>query len=244
MNDFTQNILAHFEQANATRVDADILQPAKILLDLYGEAMRARAYITQDPLRGELMLRPDFTVPVVQRHMADRAEPARYCYAGPVFRQPDFNGNRQSEHIQVGYEVLDDGNPAILEAEVFALFLKATHPAAVNAIVGDVGLLIAAIDALATTDARKTALKRHIWRPQRFQNLLDRFGGPIDVPEPAPGGPQIGLRTAADVAARHAQRTRDAGSPPIAGADIAAIKALLAITAPFADVPQALAPIT
>ncbi|MDC3265334.1 hypothetical protein OAU61_04555, partial [Planktomarina temperata] len=44
---------------------ADILQPADVLLDLYGEDIRARAYVTSDPLRGEQMLRPDFTVPVV-----------------------------------------------------------------------------------------------------------------------------------------------------------------------------------
>ncbi len=39
------------------------------LLDLYGEDIRARAYVTSDALRGEQMLRPDFTVPVVQMHM-------------------------------------------------------------------------------------------------------------------------------------------------------------------------------
>ena len=44
----------------------------RLLLDLYGEDIRARAYVTSDALRGEQMLRPDFTVPVVQMHMAER----------------------------------------------------------------------------------------------------------------------------------------------------------------------------
>ena len=66
-----------FEAAGAIPVETSILQPAETLLDLYGEDIRARAYVTSDALRGEQMLRPDFTVPVVQMHMEHGAEPAR-----------------------------------------------------------------------------------------------------------------------------------------------------------------------
>ena len=90
-------LLAVFEATGAVRVEADILQQADVLLDLYGEDIRARAYVTSDPLRGEQMLRPDFTVPVVQRHMAVSAEPARYTYAGPVFRYQDSATGRAAQ---------------------------------------------------------------------------------------------------------------------------------------------------
>lgn len=69
---------ALFEVAGARSVEAPVLVPAEALLDLYGEDIRARAYTTSDTLRGEQMLRPDFTVPVVQMHMRQGAEPARY----------------------------------------------------------------------------------------------------------------------------------------------------------------------
>ena len=65
-NAAAERIYAAFLAAGAAPVEADILQPAEVLLDLYGEDIRARAYVTQDPLQGEMMLRPDFTVPVVQ----------------------------------------------------------------------------------------------------------------------------------------------------------------------------------
>ena len=81
-----QQILAAFRAAGAVEVAPDILLEAETLLDLYGEDIRARAYVTQDPIRGEMMLRPDFTVPVVQMHMRNGAEPALYCYLGEVFR--------------------------------------------------------------------------------------------------------------------------------------------------------------
>ena len=61
-----ERLMAGFVAAGAVPVEADILQPAGTLLDLYGEDIRARAYVTDDPVRGEMMLRPDFTVPVVQ----------------------------------------------------------------------------------------------------------------------------------------------------------------------------------
>ncbi|MGB0799397.1 MAG: ATP phosphoribosyltransferase regulatory subunit, partial [Planktomarina sp.] len=124
----TARLLDLFQGAGAHRIEADILQPAGTLLDLYGEDIRARAYVTSDPLRGEQMLRPDFTVPVVQRHMAESAEPARYTYAGVVFRSQEDDPTRASEYDQVGFEVFDRGDPALIEAEVFALFHKTLAP--------------------------------------------------------------------------------------------------------------------
>ena len=112
---------ATFEAAGAVVVEPPVLQPAETLLDLYGEDIRARAYITSDALRGEQMLRPDFTVPVVQMHMAHGAEPARYTYAGEVFRRQEEDPDRASEYLQVGYEVFDRTNPAAADAEVFAM---------------------------------------------------------------------------------------------------------------------------
>ena len=125
-----QRLRAVFEAAGAVPVEADILQPAETLLDLYGEDIRARAYVTSDPVRGELMLRPDFTVPVVQMHMANGADPARYTYAGEVFRKQEAGSARATEYLQVGYELFDGTDPARADAEVFALFAEVLAPLA------------------------------------------------------------------------------------------------------------------
>ena len=88
-----------FAAKGAQVVKADVLQPAETLLDLYGEDIRGRAYLTADPLRGEMVLRPDFTVPVVQMHMESHADPARYTYAGKVFRKQDTDETLSLIHI-------------------------------------------------------------------------------------------------------------------------------------------------
>ncbi|MFD1911676.1 ATP phosphoribosyltransferase regulatory subunit [Halodurantibacterium flavum] len=239
-----EGFLAAFRQAGAEPVEADILQPAEILLDLYGEDIRGRAYVTNDPLRGEMMLRPDFTVPVVQMHMAEGADPARYCYLGEVFRKQEHRGTRPAEFLQVGYEVFDRAAPSSADAEVFALFADLLAPLGLRAATGDMGILTAAVAGLRTSAPRKAALMRHIWRPRRFRALLDRFGGRAPVPElrarmlahigSAPvetlldqAGPFIGLRGAGEIAARVAQLQEDAATPSLAQGEVDLLDDLL-----------------
>ncbi|MBC7131852.1 MAG: ATP phosphoribosyltransferase regulatory subunit [Roseovarius sp.] len=231
---------ARFEAAGAEPVETAILQPAEVLLDLYGEDIRARAYVTSDTLRGEQMLRPDFTVPVVQMHMTDGAEPARYTYAGEVFRRQEEDARRANEYIQVGFEIFAREAPEAADAEVFALFFDILRPLGLRAATGDIGILMAAVAGLDTTEARKAALMRHIWRPRRFRALIDRYAGRTPVPEaraallaqadPMAGAePFIGLRGPDEIAARIAALRADAAAGPLSGAQVDLLDALLAV---------------
>ena len=244
-----ERLFAAFQSSGAVPVDADILLPAETLLDLYGEDIRARAYVTHDPLRGEMMLRPDFTVPVVQAHMAGGADPARYCYLGEVFRQQDGRPNRPSEYLQVGFELFDRSAPEAADAEVFALFARLLADLSLRPATGDIGILMAAVRGVTTTPRRKAALLRHIWRPRRFRALLDRFSGRAPVPPHrvklletlAKGAPAdlisaagtfVGLRRPDEIATRAAALVEDADSPPIAAPEAALLYDLLSLEAP------------
>ena len=238
---------ARFEAAGAVPVDPAILQPAEVLLDLYGEDIRGRAYVTADPSRGETMLRPDFTVPVVRMHMAHGAEPARYTYAGEVFRRQELDPDRASEYLQAGFEIFDRENPAAADAEVFALFSDLLGEHGLRPVTGDIGIVTAAVAGLGASPAREAALMRHLWRPRRFRALLDRFSGKTAVPpsraallataDPMTGAsPVIGLRSEAEIAARIAALRTDAAEPPLARDLVALIDAVLSVreTCPFA----------
>lgn len=201
-------LLARFERKGASRVEPGYLLPAETLLDLYGEAIRARAFRTQDPIHGETILRPDFTVPVVEAHMATGADIARYAYAGPVWRRQSYGVSRSREYWQVGLELLGDTNRAVADAEVFAAIREALGAGAEVPMTGDLAFLFAAIDGIRTSEARKAALRRHVWRPGRFKRLLERFAGVApfdtdtrDLPEEVPGEVQ-GLRSGSEIAAR------------------------------------------
>lgn len=227
-----------FEGQGAAVVEPPILQPAETLLDLYGEDIRARAYVTSDALRGEQMLRPDYTLPVVQMHMAHGADPARYTYAGEVFRRQESDPARANEFIQVGYEVFDRTDPAAADAEVFALIAEALRGLPVSAVTGDIGILMAAVAGLDTTRRRKDALMRHIWRPRRFRALLDRFAGKTPVPparaallagHASSDAPLIGLRSETEIADRIAALHEDAEASPLSVGQVELIQSLLDI---------------
>ena len=233
-------LLAFFEARGGQRVETDILQPAEILLDLYGEDIRARAFTTSDPVMGEVMLRPDFTVPVVSMHMTNGAEPARYTYAGKVFRKQEEAAHRAAEYYQVGYEVFDRDDPAGADAEVFALMAEVLAPIGLHPATGDMGLLLAAVRGLRTTERRKAALLRHVWRPRRFRALLDRFAGRAPMPagradlltKPDPmasDAPLIGLRGADEIAERIEILREDMAAPPISAQEVALLDDLMAL---------------
>jgi ATP phosphoribosyltransferase regulatory subunit len=246
-----------FVAAGAVPVEAEALQPAEILLDLYGEDIRGRAYVTDDPVDGEQMLRPDFTVPVVQMHMAEGAEPARYTYNGPVWRKQEPGAGRAKEYLQVGYELFDRHDPAASDAEVFALFHEILKAYGLRMATGDVGLLAAAIEGLSTTARRKERLKRQIWRPARFRQLLDWYSGKADnLPSRvalleqvaskgaktvlADAAPLYGLRSEAEVLARIESLRDDAQATPIPAGEVEVMDALLAVHGPAGDALQSL----
>ncbi len=247
----TTRLLAAFRAAGADEVDAECLQPAETLLDLYGEDIRARAYVTSDPVQGEMMLRPDFTVPVVQMHMRAGRAPARYTYAGPVWRKQQPGSDRKPEYPQVGYEVFG-GDSAQADAEVFALIATALRDFPVRPLTGDISLIFAAIDALDTNERRKAALRRHVWRPVRFARLLKRYSNPA-VPSDGRAkflaafeagtlsqylegsAKNIGLRDLAEIEARAAVLLAEQSAAPISESDCMMITAVLELSCSMGD---------
>ena len=227
---------ALFEGEGAEVFETDVLQPAGALLDLYGEDIRARAFVTHDPLKGEMMLRPDFTLPLVQRHMAEGKGEGRYTYAGEVFRRQEDNPDRAAEYLQVGFELFNGAAPSDADAEVFSLVAKALDGFDLRAAMGDIGLLRAAVEGLATSASRKAMLLHHLWRPRRFRALLTRFGAPSGEDLPAPRGVEIGLRSASEIAERLSSLAEDRAVPPLAAGEIELLDALLGVreTAPDA----------
>src|SRR5258706_10785126 len=84
-------LIASFERAGYARVAPAILQPAEPFLDLSGEDIRKRMYLTTDPQGHELCLRPDLTIPVSRDYLASpmAGKAQGFCYLGQVFRHRD-----------------------------------------------------------------------------------------------------------------------------------------------------------
>ena len=115
-----QALVGSYVRAGYAQVDPPVLQPAEPFLDLSGEDIRRRMFLTSDPDGSELCLRPDLTIPVSRAYLAsaNAGKPAGFCYLGPVFRHRD---NASSEFVQAGIEFFGRADTAAADAEMVEL---------------------------------------------------------------------------------------------------------------------------
>jgi len=173
--DRAEALVASYERAGYARLAPAILQPAEPFLDLSGEEIRRRMYLTMDAGGRELCLRPDFTIAVSRDYLASPAagKPAGFCYFGPIFRQ---HGDAPGEVLQAGIESFGRRDVAAADAEIFALGLEATTLYGLSdpdIRMGDVGLFIALIEALPIAPAWKRRLVKDFNRAGRLARDLD-----------------------------------------------------------------------
>src|SRR6185437_5412998 len=79
-------VRAPFAAGGAEPVDTPVMLPLAQVLDLAGEAMRARLFVVQADGIDEACLRPDFTIPVASAHLASGKTGGRYVYEGKAFQ--------------------------------------------------------------------------------------------------------------------------------------------------------------
>jgi ATP phosphoribosyltransferase regulatory subunit len=130
--------------------------------------------------------------------------------------------------------------PEAADAEVFSFIFNTLKPLGLRASTGDIGILTAAVVGLNTTERRKQALMRHIWRPRRFRSLIDRFSGRAAVPDsrtallaradPMGGAtPLIGLRGLDEILSRINALREDAVADPISAGEVELLDAILSV---------------
>jgi len=147
---FAADILALFAQRGAALTDVAIVQPADPFLDMAGEDLRRRIFLTESETGEQLCLRPEFTIPVCLDHIASRAgTPRRYAYLGEVFRQ---RRDGEAEFFQAGVEDLGETDTARADARSIAdahALLNAVLPGTALAItLGDQAIFEAVLAAL------------------------------------------------------------------------------------------------
>ncbi|WP_299484321.1 ATP phosphoribosyltransferase regulatory subunit [uncultured Roseibium sp.] len=174
-----ETVLALLKDAGHDLVNPPILQPADVFLDLTGEDIRRRLYLTQGSGGTDLCLRPDFTIPVGRQHVASgKAKlPAAYCYNGPVFRQrPDGLG----EIPQLGAESLGRTDTAEADADLLALSdraLDAFGASGMSIRIGDEALFAAVLTGLDLPKVWRRRLRDLFGETDKLTSAIDRMAG-------------------------------------------------------------------
>jgi len=176
-----------YERAGYARVAPAMLQPAEPFLDLSGEDIRKRMYLTSAPDGNELCLRPDLTIPVSRDYLASPAagQIAGFSYLGAVFRH---RSDQPAEFLQAGIESFGRTDTAAADAEMLALGLDATAHYGLgkpDIRVGDVSLFSALIAGLELAPAWKRRLIKDFNRKTNLAADLNRLvlGGTNARPE-------------------------------------------------------------
>ncbi|ADZ71889.1 ATP phosphoribosyltransferase regulatory subunit [Polymorphum gilvum] len=171
--------LRRFEDAGYTRVAPPILQPADIFLDLTGEDIRRRLFLTNGSDGPDLCLRPDFTIPVCRQHLetGPAGRQAAYCYAGPVFRQrPGALG----EIPQIGAESIGRSDHEAADAGILALAVAALDDFGIGDVtirIGDETLFTAILSGLDLPLAWQRRLRDLFGETDKLAAAVARMAG-------------------------------------------------------------------
>ena len=174
-NDAGARALDRLIAAGFSRIEPPALQPASIFLDMSGEEIRGRLFLTSGPDGDELCLRPDYTIPVCLAYLAspEAGRQAQYSYLGPVFRA---RAGQRSEWRQSGLESYGRADTEAADAEIFALAMEAGAAAGAGALdvrFGDAGLFDRVLHALDLPDVLHRRLRRGLAQSRTLDSILD-----------------------------------------------------------------------
>ena len=177
---FAADILTLFEKRGAGIADVAVLQPADPFLDIAGEDLRRRIFLTESETGEALCLRPDFTIPVCLNHIASEAEtPRRYAYLGQVFRQ---RRDDDAEFLQAGIEDLGETDTALADArsiaDAHALLNQVLPDVQLSTTLGDQHVFEAVLAALGLPRGWQKQLLRAFGSAEQLGAMLEDLSNP------------------------------------------------------------------
>lgn len=177
---FADEILAHFAARGAEMVEVPVIQPADPFLDMAGEDLRRRIFLTESETGETLCLRPEFTIPVCLDHIVNRSgTPRRYAYLGEVFRQRREGG---AEFFQAGLEDLGEPDTAQADArsiaDAYSLIAGLLPGSALAVTIGDQRVFEAVLAALGLPRGWQKRLARAFGSTEMLKSALADLANP------------------------------------------------------------------
>ena len=171
--------------AGFSRVEPAILHPASIFLDMSGEEIRGRLFLTSDASGRSFASGRSIRSPSAVT-ISPPTKPGgvvEYSYLGPVFRAQSDGGG---ERAQTGLESFGRSDAEAADAEIFALAMEAAVAAGgpLAARLGDACLFDSLLEALASARGLARGVCAAASRTERASPaILDR-GGPSAIAQP------------------------------------------------------------
>ncbi len=160
-------------------MEIPLIQPADPFLDMAGEDLRRRIFLTENENGDSLCLRPEFTIPVCRNHIAlNAATPKRYAYLGEVFRQ---RRDGTAEFLQAGIEDLGAADEAASDARSVADALSCVKAVVPNTpleiVLGDQSVFAGMLKALGLPQGWRKKLLRSFGDARSMDLALTELTG-------------------------------------------------------------------
>jgi len=181
---YSENIIKVFKKDGFVLSEPDVLLDSDYIIQRSGENFRKLMLTFEDDTGKSICLRPDLTVASCIKYLKENSKAiSKIFYSGQAYRR---SGNPKERIIndQLGVEIIGSKKKAVDDEKVLKTILKSIDKTKIGNItikVGDVSLFEKLIESLKIPERWKLRLKRHFWRPQYFEDLLNRLETNSDV---------------------------------------------------------------
>ena len=167
-------------------LDTPVLEPTELFLRKSGGELASRIYSFTDPGSNAVSLRPEFTSSVMRHYLEHASQtvlPARWQYAGSVFRYEDPRPDSGGQFTQIGAELVGPGG-ILADAEVLSLAAKVPSQLGVEGWwleLGDLDVLNSVLDPVGLSERARAFIAGAVPRlrhekgamPQLLPQLLE-----------------------------------------------------------------------
>ena len=181
---YSEKIINVFKKDGFTLSEPDVLLDSEYIIQRSGENFRKLMLTFEDDTGKSMCLRPDLTVASCIKYLKENSKAtSRIFYSGQAYRRSS-NPKEKIINDQLGIEIIGSKKKVIDDEKVLKTILKSIDKTKIGNItikVGDVSLFEKLIESLKIPERWKLRLKRHFWRPQYFEDLLNRLETNSDV---------------------------------------------------------------
>jgi ATP phosphoribosyltransferase regulatory subunit len=181
---YSKNIIQIFKQDGFVLSEPDVLLDSDYIIERSGENFRKSMLTFEDDAGKSICLRPDLTVASCIKYLKDSPKKnSKIFYYGQAYRRSRTSKDKVINN-QLGIEILGSKNKSTDDLKILKTIIKSIKKISIKNTsikVGDVSLFQNLIESLQIPERWKMRLKRHFWRPQYFEDLLNRLETNSDV---------------------------------------------------------------
>jgi len=181
---YSENIIKVFKKDGFVLSEPDVLLDSDYIIQRSGENFRKLMFTFEDDTGKSMCLRPDLTVASCIKYLKGNSKVnSKIFYSGQAYRRSN-NPKDKVINDQLGIEILGSKNKTTDDLKVLktiANSIKKIKIKNTSIKVGYVSLFQKLKESLKIPERWKMRIKRHFWRPQYFEDLLNRLETNSDV---------------------------------------------------------------